>query len=193
MVVTQEGFLIGLDVVVEVRTTLASPVFMLAGRYRSYQEVVDGFISAHGLKPSWARTKPQTRQVPSGPLWLSLPLLIGLCSRRAEASSRCQASNWYFFKNISKSWLPRDVLNGSVWPKVCVNAISYQRASVEPFRQLNSNYFEESVRGLIKDGSAAPIPFCYGQFPFSVALKTLNWRSWSGGSWCLNADLLVIT
>lgn len=49
---TREGFLIDLDMAVEVQTLLASCVFMLAGRYQSYQEVDDGFLSTHGLKPS---------------------------------------------------------------------------------------------------------------------------------------------
>lgn len=157
--VTREGFLIDLDMAVEVQTLLASCVFMLAGRYQSYQEVDDGFLSTHGLKPSWPRTKPPAHQVLSGMPWLSPLLLIGPCSLRAEASSRCQASKWYFFKNVSKPGCLGDVLNGSAWPKVCVNAISYQTASVEPFRESNSNCFEESVRGLIKDDQPLPFPF----------------------------------
>lgn len=78
----------------------------------------------------------------------------------------------------------------------CINAISYRRASVEPFSESDSNCFEESVsvRGLIKEDQPLSFPsVCYGRFPFSVALRTLAWRSRSSGPWRLNADLLVIT
>lgn len=54
MVVSQEGFVIGLDVAVEVRTPLASRVFMLAGRYQL-------------TGSNRAELEPPTHQVPSGP------------------------------------------------------------------------------------------------------------------------------
>lgn len=46
MIATQDGFL--RSVAAEVQMPFVSSVFVLAGRYQSDREVVDGFIEAHG-------------------------------------------------------------------------------------------------------------------------------------------------